>query len=141
MYEIDDQPGLAILISALGEVTRVQGEQARAAALFQEGLRLSHRFGSKQGIAMGLNRLATLALERGECERAVRLCAAAEALPEAVRAIMMPMDRAAYDDTTVAVRALLDEPAFAAAWAEGSALPLDQAIDLALEPTAVESAS
>jgi hypothetical protein len=40
--------------------------------------------------------------------------------------------RADYDRDVAAARAQLDEPAFAAAWAEGQALPLELAIGEAL---------
>ena len=39
-----------------------------------------------------------------------------------------PIDQAAYDRTVADVRARLGEPAFAAAWAAGRALPLAQVV-------------
>jgi DNA-binding CsgD family transcriptional regulator len=38
------------------------------------------------------------------------------------------MDRSSYMQTVAAVRALLDEPTFTAAWTEGQAMPLEEAI-------------
>jgi hypothetical protein len=40
-----------------------------------------------------------------------------------------------HDRAVAAMRAALDEAAFAAAWAEGRALPVDEAIALALVDT------
>ena len=136
MREIDDQPGLGGFLIVLGEVTRLLGDQARAVALFHESLRFSRRYGSRLGIALALVRLAAIATATGEHARAARLCAAAEALGETVREAAWAADRAAYDRDVAAVRARLDDPAVAAAWAEGRALSLDQAIALALEQTA-----
>ena len=136
MREIDDQPGLADFIDVLGEVTRLQGEQARAVALFQESLRLSRQFGSLRGMAFGLVRLATVAASTGEHARAARLCAAAEALPESVRApiALDLVDHITYERAVATVRAHLDDPAVATAWAAGGALSLEQAVREALEP-------
>ena len=45
---------------------------------------------------------------------------------------MDPIDRADYDRDVAAIRAQLDETTFAAAWAAGRALSLEQAIAEAL---------
>ena len=45
---------------------------------------------------------------------------------------MPPEDRPAYDRSLGAVRDLLSEGALAAAWAEGRAMTLEQAIEYAL---------
>jgi hypothetical protein len=132
MREIDDLPGLAIMINVLGEVTRLLDDEPRAVALFHEGLHVSQRFGSLYGIALGLNRLAAVATAAGEHERAARLCAAAEALPESARALIPRAERAEYDRAVAAVRARLGDPAVAAAWAAGQAMPLEEAIAEAL---------
>jgi tetratricopeptide (TPR) repeat protein len=132
MREIDDQPGLAIFLDVLGEVLRAQGDHERAVASFQESLRLSHDFGRVQSIALGLMRLATVSMAAGQHERAARLCGAAEAMPEPVRAQMPQVERAEYDRAVAAVRARLGDPAVAAAWAVGQAMPLEEAIAEAL---------
>jgi hypothetical protein len=60
------------------------------------------------------------------------LFGAAEALRDISGTLVEAPDRPAYDSAVAAVRAALGEAACAAAWAEGRALPLDQAIDYAL---------
>jgi predicted neutral ceramidase superfamily lipid hydrolase len=70
---------------------------------------------------------------QGQPKRAAWLFGAAEALRETSGASIPPVDRADYDRILAAVRAQLDEQTFAAAWAEGRAMTLEQAIAYALE--------
>ena len=67
--------------------------------------------------------------------RAARLLGAATGQFEAIGAAMWPADRLEYERTVAAARAALSEEVFAAAWAEGRAMTLDQAIAYALEET------
>jgi hypothetical protein len=67
-----------------------------------------------------------------QLERAARLCGAAAALREAIGAPLSAAERTDFDRTVAAVRAALGEEAFAAVWACGQALPLEQAIAEAL---------
>jgi hypothetical protein len=76
--------------------------------------------------------MAAVAAERGEPERAARLFGAAEAQRETLGSARPPADQPGYDAGVASARGMLDAEAFAAAWAEGSALTLEQAIDAAL---------
>jgi hypothetical protein len=49
---------------------------------------------------------------------------------------LSPAERGAYEAAVAAARAALGADAFAAAWAEGRALPLEQAVAEALTTTA-----
>jgi hypothetical protein len=74
--------------------------------------------------------VARLALERGKPARAARLLGAAEAVcgdPVA------PAQRRELDQVAAAIRARMDPSEFEAAWSAGHALPLDQAIALAVQ--------
>src|SRR5436190_1775265 len=64
-------------------------------------------------------------------EQAARLWGAAGAIRTATRALPLA-DRAAYDQDTRAARATLGEAAWAAAYAAGGALPVQQALIAAL---------
>jgi non-specific serine/threonine protein kinase len=64
--------------------------------------------------------------------RAAQLCGAAATWREAVSHPLLPPDRAEYDRQLERLRAALGEAAFAAAWAAGAALSLDQAAEYAL---------
>lgn len=70
---------------------------------------------------------------QGDAKRSARLFGAAEALHEAIGEILEPEDRAEYDRYRAIARAALTEEAFAAAWAKGRAMTIEQAIAEALE--------
>ncbi|MFQ5874043.1 MAG: tetratricopeptide repeat protein, partial [Dehalococcoidia bacterium] len=133
--ELGDKEGIASSLSGLGEVARHQGDLGQAVELFEESLTLYRELGDKRGSTECLEGLAGLTCARGQPERAARLFGAAEALCEAIGAPLSPADRADYDRDVSTVHAGLDEEAFAAAWAEGRAMTLEQAIAYALRKT------
>jgi hypothetical protein len=66
-------------------------------------------------------------------ERPVRLHAAAQALRDAIGKPVAPSRRAEHQRELAAARAALGKQAFAAAWAEGRAMTLEQAVAYALD--------
>jgi tetratricopeptide (TPR) repeat protein len=146
--------GVAESLYHLGLVARDRGEGSRAATLWSESLAISQRLRDKHRIVECLEGLASLAVPPGQirsaqtdrgsggshqrsdvpvsAQRAARLCGAAAAVREVVGAPAGFRHWAEYERHLAAVRALRDDSAFAAAWAEGRAMSLDQAIDLAL---------
>jgi predicted ATPase len=134
--EIGDQHGIARSFNGMGNVASDQGEYEAARGLYEESLAIQREIGDQQGIAYNLEGLAAVAAAQGQPGRAARLFGAGEALREAIGAPWPQSERAHYDRDVAAVRAALDEPTFAVAWAEGHALSLEAAIDLALlQPT------
>jgi hypothetical protein len=83
-------------------------------------------------IGWGLIGLARVALHRGKPGRAARLLGATEALLGPVP----PARRRELDSAAAAARAQMEATEFEVAWAEGRAMPLDQAMALALEEDA-----
>jgi len=79
-----------------------------------------------------LNGLADTACVEQHYERAVRLFGAASQLRDMLGLRPVPPDQEYHDQHIALTRARLGEAAFAAAWAEGRALTLDQAIEYAL---------
>ena len=67
----------------------------------------------------------------GQLERAVRLYAAA--LAASGFAPSLPLERTDFDHTLTGTLVQLDETAFQEAWAEGSAMTVEQAVAYALE--------
>jgi hypothetical protein len=92
--------------------------------------------GDKRRVAGPLEDLAKIACTQGKPERAARLFGAAEALREAIGNPLSVREREDHDRDVDAVREGLVQETFAAAWAEGRAMTLDQAIAYALERTA-----
>jgi hypothetical protein len=62
------------------------------------------------------------------------LFGAATALLDAIKATLAPADRSDYERSVAALRAQLGAQEFAAAWANGQALTLEQAIGYAIAP-------
>ena len=120
-------------LAHLGTVALRASDYQQAAALYQQSLALNRAQGYRAGIAEGLAGLAEVASLLGQPERAARLFGAVEALREASCISLPPLRRAEYDRTVEGVRAHLDEETFAAAWAQGRAMPLEQVIAYASE--------
>jgi len=133
--ELQERYHIPFLLNSLGDVARYLGDHRRAAALYEEALALAQQIGDKSQIAMALMGLAGLAGAAGRPERAARLLSAAEAFLVSSGLTVSVWPTSAGDDlerTADAARAQLGEEAFAAAWAEGCAMPLNQAVDEAL---------
>jgi hypothetical protein len=88
---------------------------------------------AQKELAEGLEGMARIAAVRGLPWQAAQLGGAAEALRETLDAPLAPSLRAGHARAARDLREALGETAFAAAWAKGRALPLEEAIILALE--------
>jgi hypothetical protein len=130
--ELGDTWGLAGAHGALGRVAYEQGDDAQARSLQEEGLILVRELGNKQGIAESLESFAHPAARGRAWERAARLWGAAAALRDAISIPVEPNRREVWERDLGAARAALGEEAFAAAWAQGGAMTLEQAIAYAL---------
>jgi predicted ATPase/DNA-binding CsgD family transcriptional regulator len=124
--------GQMIALIALGDAARDQGDHARAAEHYRASLALARTFGDKRTIAEAVDGLAIAALAAGQPTRATRLLAAAHRLCEATGITRIPYDRTAHERGMAEARAALGPAVFAAAWAAGTALSLDQAVAEAL---------
>jgi non-specific serine/threonine protein kinase len=133
LRNLGDKQGIAIVLSALGEAAYQGGEYGRAAALLEECIRLSRTIGSREMVAAGLELIAWVTAAHRKPRWAVRLGGAADALREALGVPLYPDLRAGHAHVVRILREGLGEDDFATAWAEGRALPLDEAITLALE--------
>ncbi|MBI3911739.1 MAG: tetratricopeptide repeat protein [Armatimonadetes bacterium] len=127
--EIGDVVGAAEVTHTLGLVAHDCGDQERAAALMQEGLRLVKNGASRLTLVRILEGLASVAAMRGQLEHAVRMLGNAAAARDAMATPLPPSDRARHDSTLAVVRTALGEPAFALAWSEGRATPLERAME------------
>ena len=132
--------GIAAVQLSLGDQAQAQGNAPQAVAYFAESLVRYHEIGHREGISLCLVGLAGAAGGMGQLVRAARLFGAAEGLRVSIGIgeIGPPTERLAYEARVASARAQLDQTAFAAAWAAGQALTLEQAIAEALTeaPTA-----
>jgi tetratricopeptide (TPR) repeat protein len=120
----------------LGSLAMIAFEQGRvedALALGKQNLLACRDLGSLQGIAQSLCRSAgTLAVVTGKAATAARLLSCFEAHREQIGVSEAWVTRM-NEQTLDAIRARLDEPAFAEAWEQGRTLTIDEAFALALE--------
>jgi len=130
--EIDAKNELPSTIHSLAYVVLARGDTGRARELFNESLALHLEHGDKGGIAEALAGFAAIARAEGQPERSARLYGAGAAFQAANKLSMWPSERVEYERNTSALRTQLDEAAWAKAWAEGSAMSMEQAIDYAL---------
>jgi predicted ATPase/DNA-binding SARP family transcriptional activator len=130
--ELGDSGHLVHALGAMGHLERDEGEYARARAFYGESLVLRRDLGHQFAVAQSLEDFAVLAGQQRQVERAIRLLGAAEAFCETLDARPPVAVVSDYRRTVADARTALGEPAFAAAWAEGRALSLDQAIEYAL---------
>jgi hypothetical protein len=131
--ELGDAGLLIQALGAMGHFARDEGEHARARSLYEESLVLRREVGDKVAIAQALEDFAVLAGRERQAERGVRLLGAAEAFCETLGARPPVAIAVEYERTVAVGRAALGEARFAAVWADGRALSLEQAIAYALE--------
>jgi tetratricopeptide (TPR) repeat protein len=133
--QLGDKDGLVIALGNLASIALALGNPGQATAFYDESLTLRRELGDKRGVAKCLDGSAEVAVARGRTEQAVRLLAAAAALRDRIGAqvpFVLAANRTARDRTLADAQAQLSDAVFAAAWAEGQAMPLEQAIADAL---------
>jgi predicted ATPase/class 3 adenylate cyclase len=134
--EVGDRWLNAAALGTMGDLTIAQGELGVARSRYKESLAIYRQLEDKRGIASCLEGLATVAGLEGQHSRAARMFAAAEALREGSGAPLSLSEQGGHDRRVATVRAALGEDAFASAWADGRATPLERAVEYAIEEVA-----
>jgi hypothetical protein len=120
-------------LGLLGEVLERQQEVHRAGTLYGECLTLSYEIGDKSRCGFLLRHLAKLAQGKGLMERSLLLYAAADRWESAEGGVFATLTESAEQaQAPAALRAHLSEEAYGALWAQGQAMTLEQAIEVAL---------
>jgi tetratricopeptide (TPR) repeat protein len=114
----------------LGYAVLAQGDHQRARSLFEDGLALQREIGNKQGISECLTGFAALAAATGDLMRAARLFGASEALRSVIGAYMWPAERIEWERQVANARSQSDPADWDNAWRQGSAMTMDEAIEL-----------
>ena len=122
----------AYSLQLLGIVANLRGDRALAKASLEESLTLAQQVGLSRGVAPALYALGSVAWSGGDSTRAARLFGVAEAQRDAFGLAWFPTLRASFERDVATLRSELGQEAFAAAWAEGRVMSLDQAIAHAL---------
>lgn len=137
--EIGYRQGTADSLFVLGRVAAYQSDYAAARAFYEESLAIGREVGDNLSIGFYLEGLADVVAMQGEPAWAARLWGVAEAMREAMGTPLPPVDLTAYKRAVSAAHTQLGEEAFAAAWAEGRAMTLEQVLE-APEPTSASPA-
>ena len=122
-------------LSVLGWMARRAGDTARALALLRESLTLLRDRYNKTECVTTLERWAGAAAGAGRYLEAATVLGAAEALREAMRSPVAPVERADHARALADAREHLESSDFARAWGQGSAMALadwTKVIDFAL---------
>jgi predicted ATPase/class 3 adenylate cyclase len=127
------KPGLAAALCGLGKLACCQADFDAARMYLAESLITRRELGHPREIAESLEGFAALAAALGQAERAGRLLGAASFLREKVEQLLHPPERDDCDRIAATAQAQQGEVAFAAAWIEGRAMSLEQAIAYAFE--------
>jgi predicted ATPase/DNA-binding CsgD family transcriptional regulator len=131
---LGDKHGMAISLVTLGAAQYHLGSHAEATALHQQSLALFGEVENRREIAECLEVLAMLARAQDQPVQAARLFGTAEAALEEIGSSMQPSQNPRYETYVAEIRDQLGEDTFAAAWAEGRAMRLEDAIASALAP-------
>ena len=113
-------------------MTQARGQVAQARALLRESLSYARERDVYLAVEV-VESLAGVVAAGGAGDIAARLWGAASAVRGVEGWPLPPVVRADYDRDVAAARTQFGETAFAAAWAEGRAMTLEQAIAYALE--------
>jgi tetratricopeptide (TPR) repeat protein len=129
-----DRYFVALALSNLGATTLELGDVERARDLLRDGLAAAREIGQVDLFIGGFAALGVV-YAREDPARAVRLLGRADALREETASRDDdPVERRVRDETEAELRGRLGEDAYAAAYAEGRALALEDALALALRP-------
>jgi len=131
--EMGHKPGIVQSLSTLGDVVVQQGDYVAARSLYEESLAILRESDDRRGIAWLLEGFAGLAAAQSQPARALRLTGAAAALREAISTPLSPAEQARLDRWLEPTRQALSEEAQKAAWEEGRAMTMEQAITYALK--------
>lgn len=131
--EIGDRLGTSLSLNSLGYTYLTRGDTSDAERCFVQSLTVLREQGDKSHIVLDLVGLAATARLLGDPLRAARLYGAAEALRQRVGSAIEPDVRVLIEPHLSAICAQLDQVAFQAAWAEGQAMTLEQAITYGIE--------
>ena len=123
---------LEFALDNLGWAALLKGDHEQAEILFRESLTLCKELGNEMTAAEAWRGWRASLVAEGAYERATSLFGSAEVLREAVGPQHTPADDALREPYLVAARSRLGEAGWEAAFTEGQAMGLDEAIEYAL---------
>jgi predicted ATPase/class 3 adenylate cyclase len=128
--EVQDRFGMMDALHMLGRAAFGQGDLETFRKSFLETLEVHAEVGNRTGIAIALDNLAAQEMARGRPERAVRMAGASDAIKESAGGAA-PTQFVDLPDPRDAARDVIGEQATHAAWEDGRAMSMPEAIDYA----------
>ncbi len=123
---------LAHLLTGLAEVHADLGEHAASLGFLQESLSLVHKLGNTDQVVNTLEALASLFCQFGAVELAIQLASASSKTRIEIGVPHSLAVRAEVDEFISRLRVKVRQKEFEKAWSRGDAMPLSQAVELAL---------
>jgi predicted ATPase/class 3 adenylate cyclase len=130
--EMKDEHRVNMVNSEFAHMDRYEGKFHEAEERYRKTIRIWQKLGHRAAVAHQLECIAFLAKVHEEPERALHLLGAAEILREKIKIQMQPPEREEYESEVADLRASVTEQEFTRLWAQGRALTMEQAIQLAL---------
>jgi tetratricopeptide (TPR) repeat protein len=129
----EDRWGCARSLADLGHIHCIRGEFAVAREAYREATELFVELGHRRGIARALEGLACVAAANGNAIRALTLEAAADRFRNQIGVPLPAADRAGLTQGLCSARETLQSTEGKLAWQRGSEMPIESAIQFALE--------
>jgi predicted ATPase len=131
--QLRDTWGIASTLSDLASLSCDQGNNAEARRLYSESIRMFQQLGHKRGVARALESLAISAAAQSNAVQSLHLAGAAAALRQRLGAPLTPAEQPRLEKALDFARRTLGNAAGLAAWMEGWAMPVEQAVHQALD--------
>ena len=131
--EAGDRWGCARSLADLGHVCCQKREYEAALAAFREALTVFAELGHKRGVARSLEGSACLAAAQGHAARALKLAAAAAHLRQLIGVPLTQAEQSRLDENLSTAWESLSATEAKDAWAAGSAMSIESAIQYSLQ--------
>jgi tetratricopeptide (TPR) repeat protein len=133
--EIGDQAFLANTLTSLGEVLIEEGDAAEAGKALCESLTINRALGDKRSIAFLLENFARVAFLKNEMAKTIQLISAARALRQSIGANLPAAEQASLDELGQNARQAMPSSSFNDLWSQGTAMSVEEAMDIAFSVT------
>ena len=134
--QLRDGWGIASTLSDLAGLSCDQGNDAEARRLYGETIKMFQELGHKRGIARALEFLAASAAAQSKAEQSLHLAGAAAALRQRLGVPLTPAEQPRLEKALEFARRTLGSAAGVKAWMEGWEMPVEQAVQEALDSEA-----